>query len=137
MTDLLTTTSAQEEIQENLQARLVNLERESRENRRQNEQRVVLAELKVEAMRADMIDMDGLQFLDMTQVHIDEEGNISGGTELIAKLKRAKPWLFSAPSSSSVANVPRSNATRQKHVRDMSDDEYRSARETVIRRSAF
>jgi hypothetical protein len=127
----------QEDPEDGLRVRLERLERESQEHRRQTEQRMILAELKVEAMRADMIDLDGLQFLDLTQAHLDEDGGVTGGTELISRLKRAKPWLFSAPSSSSVAKVPPSSPARQRLAKDMSDEEYRSARANIIKRSAL
>lgn len=136
LTELLSDNDTQEDLNDGLRARLDRLERDSQENRRQTEQRVILAELKVEAMRADMIDLDGLQFLDMTQVHLGEDGGVDGGAELISRLKRAKPWLFSVPSSSSVAKVPPSSPTRQKLAKDMSDDEYRIARANIIKRSA-
>lgn len=127
----------QEDSDDDLRARLDRLEHDSRENRRQTEQRVILAELKVEAMRAEMIDLDGLQFLDITQIRLGEDGSVTGGAELISRLKRAKPWLFSAASSSSVAKVPPSNPSRQKLAKDMSDDEYRIARANIIRRTVL
>jgi hypothetical protein len=135
LTELQSDTGAQEDVAESLRARLDKLERESQENHRLTEQRVILAELKVEAMHANMIDLDGLQFLDLTQVHLSGDGGVAGGTELISRLKRAKPWLFSTPSSSSMANVPLSSPTRQKLAKDMSDEEYRIARSSIIRRS--
>ena len=48
--------------------RLDNLERQAEAARKTNEQRVILAEMKVEAMRAGMVDLDGLQFLDLGSV---------------------------------------------------------------------
>jgi hypothetical protein len=137
LTELPSKTDAQEELDDGLLARLDRLEHDSQENRRQTEQRVIFAELKVEAMHAGMIDLDGLQFLDMTQVHLGEDGGIAGGSELINRLKRTKPWLFAAPSSSSIAKVPPSSPARQKLARDMSDEEYRTARANIIRRSAL
>src|SRR5664279_4365925 len=103
LTEVPIDTDAQEDPEADLRARLDKLERYGQENHRLNERRVVLAELKVEAMRADMIDLDGLQFLDMSQVRLSEDGSVVDGTELIGRLKRAKPWLFAAPSSSSIA----------------------------------
>jgi hypothetical protein len=126
-----------EDLNDSLRARLDKLEHDSQESRRQTDRRVLLAELKVEAMHADMIDLDGLRFLDMTQIHLGEDDSVIGGTELISKLKRAKPWLFSTPSSSSVAKVPPSSPTRQKLAKDMSDEEYRIARANIIKRSVL
>lgn len=136
LTDVPTVTEVQEDADADLRARLEKLERDSQENRRLNEKRVVLAELKVEAMRANMIDLDGLQFLDMNQVRLNEDGSVDDGAELIARLKRTKPWLFATPSSSSIARVPPSAPTRQKLAKDMSDDEYRIARANIIKRSS-
>ena len=137
MSETLPETSTQESVEGGLQAQLDKLERESQESHRRDEQRVIHAELKVEAMRADMIDLDGLRFLDMTQIHLDDHGNLPEGTDLIKRLKRAKPWLFASASSSSVAKVPLSSPARQKLAKDMSDDEYRVARANIIKRTAL
>jgi hypothetical protein len=137
LTEVLTDTDVQEGSEADLRARLDKLERDSQESRRLNERRVVLAELKVEAMRANMIDLDGLQFLDMSQISLGEDGGVVDGPEVIARLKRAKPWLFAAPSSSSIAKVPPSGPTRQKLAWDMSDEEYRIARASIIKRSGL
>jgi hypothetical protein len=137
LTDVYAETIAREDPAADLLARLDKLERDNQESRRLNEKRVVLAELKVEALRANMIDLDGLQFLDMSQVRLSEDGGIADGAELIARLKRAKPWLFTTPSSSSIAKVPPSGPTRQKLAKDMSDAEYRIARANIVKRSGL
>ncbi len=130
-----TNTDAQENPDADLRARLVRLELESQESRRLNEKRVVISELKVAALRANMVDLDGLQFLDMSQIHLDDDGSVPDGAEIIGRLKRAKPWLFAAPSSSSIAKAPPSVPARQKLAREMSDEEYRIARANIIKRS--
>jgi len=137
LTEVPTDTDAREDTDADLLARLDKLERDSQETRRLSEKRVVLAELKVEAMRANMIDLDGLQFLDMSQVRLSEDGGVADGTELISRLKRAKPWLFSNPSSSSTARVPPSGPARQKLAKDMSEEEYRIARANIVKRSGL
>jgi hypothetical protein len=137
LTDVPTEADAQDDPDADLRTRLEKLERETQENRRLNERRVAVAELKVEALRANMIDLDGLQFLDMDQVRLSEDGSVADSAELIGHLKRAKPWLFAAPSSSSIASVPPSGPTRQKLAKDMSDEEYRIARANIIKRSGF
>lgn len=137
LTELPSDNVTPEESSDDLRARLERLERDSQENLRRTEQRAILAELKIEAMRANMIDLDGLRFLDMTQISLDSDGGLTDGAALIDQLKRAKPWLFAAPASSSVAKVPLSGAVRQKPVKDMSDAEYRVARENIIKRTVF
>jgi hypothetical protein len=130
-------TDAQENPEESLRARIEKLENETQEVFRKTEQRVILAELKVEAMRAGMIDLDGLTFLDFGQVHLGEDGSVADGTELIGRLKLSKPWLFATPSSSSAAKVPSSRPNRQKSATEMSDDEYRIARANIVKRSTL
>jgi hypothetical protein len=135
LTEQPTDPDVQENTQDDFRARLDRLETGSQELLRQSERRVVLAELKVEAMRAGMIDMDGLMFLDMKAVQMDDDGSVSGGSELITQLKRSKPWLFTSSSSSSLAKVPQSRPTRQKLATEMTDEEYRTARTDILRRS--
>ena len=137
MTEVPIDTDVQEGPEADLRARLDKLERDGQENRRLNERRVILAELKVEAMHANMIDLDGLQFLDMSQIRLGQDGGVADGAELIGRLKRVNPWLFAAPSSSSIAKVPPSGPTRLKLARDMSDEEYKLARASILRRSGF
>jgi|HubBroStandDraft_1064217.scaffolds.fasta_scaffold292292_2 hypothetical protein len=127
----------QEDSEESLRARIEKLEGESQEILRQTERRVILSELKVEAVRAGMVDLDGLTFLDLSQVHLRDDGILAGGAEVVAQLRRAKPWLFSGASSSSVASVPPSKPSRQKLATEMTDAEYRIAKANIIKRSAL
>jgi hypothetical protein len=137
LTDSISDIETPDDPESILRARVDRLERESQEIRQQSEHRIILAEMKIEAMRAGMIDLDGLKFLDMTQVHLQDDGSVNDGTELISRLKRSKPWLFAAPTSSSVANVPSSRPARQKLATQMTDEEYRVARANIISRSAL
>jgi hypothetical protein len=130
-------TEVQDDPNTVLSLRLDKLERDRLEDRRLNERQHILAELKVEAMRANMIDLDGLQFVDISEKRLDEDGGYADSAELISRLKRAKPWLFATSSSSSIAKVPPSGPTRQKLAKEMSDEEYRTARANIIRRSGF
>src|ERR1700677_1059566 len=137
VTEPISDADTQEEVDDDLRDKIKMLEEANKEDRRLTEQRVILAELKVEAMRAGIVDLDGLKFLDITELRLEEDGDIAGAPELISQLKRSKPWLFLAPSSSSVARVPPSRPTRQKLAKDMTDAEYRIARANIIKRSAF
>ncbi len=122
-------------FEDTLRSRLDHLERQTEEMRRQTEHRLVLSELKVEALRAGMVDLDGLQFLDTSQMRLGDDGNLIEGGEAIARLLQKKPWLFARPSSSSAARVPASKPVLQKLATEMSDEEYKSARAGIIRRS--
>ena len=127
----------QDEHADALRERLDQMERETHDFRQQAEHRVIQAEMKVEAMRAGMVDLDGLKFLDLTRVQLEDGGGVAGGKEMIGQLKHAKPWLFAAPSSSSVARVPPSRPARVKLATEMTDEEYRVARANIIRRAAL
>lgn len=128
-------TDIQEDSKTDLLARIHELETERHDALQHAERRVIISELKVEAIRAGMIDLDGLTFLDLTQVHLDENGNLSETAELIIKLKQSKPWLFTTPTTSSIAKVPPSRPSRQKLATEMTEGEYRIARANIIRRS--
>jgi hypothetical protein len=126
-----------ENSEEDLRGRIERLERESQEVLHQTERRIILSELKVEAVRAGMVDLDGLTFLDLSEVHLRDDGTLSGGIEVVTQLRRAKPWLFAGASSSSVASVPPSKPGRQKFATEMTDAEYQVAKANIIRRSAL
>ena len=97
--------------------------------------RVVQAELKAEAIRAGMIDLDGLKLIDPETLRMNEEGGVEDAPALLADLKRAKPWLFGAgKSSSAAARAPRPEPPRQRHANEMSREEWLSARAALLRR---
>jgi hypothetical protein len=101
----------------------------------ENEARVIRAELKAEAIRAGMIDLDGLKLLDAASVKLNERGELEDGAAILARLKRAKPWLFTAQASSSAAvQPPRPEPPRLRHANDMSHEEWLAARAALIRR---
>jgi hypothetical protein len=92
------------------------------------------AELKIEAVKAGMVDLDGLQLIDPAAVTLNENGEVVNATSIMSKLKRAKPWLFGGASSSSIAQVPRAETPRQRDAREMSEEEWRSARAALLNR---
>jgi hypothetical protein len=116
-----------------LRARADALEHRMAETEREARARVTRAELKVEAIRAGIIDLDCLQLLDVHDVNVTPDGELTNGAELIAQLKRNKPWLFNVPSSSSGANAPPAQPPRQKLATEMTDDEYRAARAALLK----
>lgn len=62
------------------------------------DQRIIRAELKAEAIKAGMVDLDGLKLADLSQLKLDEKGEVVGAGDLMKSLKEAKPYLFSAPA---------------------------------------
>ncbi|GLR67573.1 hypothetical protein GCM10010909_22540 [Acidocella aquatica] len=97
--------------------------------------RLIRAELKAEALRAGMVDLDGLKLLDTEDLRLTEAGDVADAPALLARLKRAKPWLFGvAMSSSSAANPPRPEPPRTRHANDLSHEEWLAARAVLLRR---
>jgi hypothetical protein len=135
LNEVISESSLREDPADGLRTRLDRIEAEGEEYRRRAEQRIVLSELRVEAMRAGIIDMDGLKFIDTTQIRFESPDDVCDATEMVAQLKQTKPWLFSVPSSSSVAKVPPSRPARQKLAIEMTDDEYRIAKANIIKTS--
>ena len=95
--------------------------------------RLIAANLRTEAVRAGMVDLDGLKLVDLSDVHLDENDKVIGGRKIMAELRRNKPWLFGTSSTSSAAVAPASLPVRQKTAMDMTDEEYAAARTAVTR----
>lgn len=119
---------------EALRARADELERQLTLIKADTDQKLIRAELKAEAVRAGIVDLDGLKLLDVSGAKMNERGEVEGGAQMIAGLKRGKPWLFSAVSSSSSATAPTAAPPRQKLASEMTEAEYRVARAELIRR---
>lgn len=95
--------------------------------------RLVTANLRTEAVKAGMVDLDGLKLLDRSAVTLDANDAIVDGRKLMAEFKRSKPWLFASSYSSSPATAPASQPVRQKNAMEMSDEEYSAARIALTR----
>ena len=111
-----------------LKAHAEALERQLHEAEVQSATRLRQAELKAEAMRAGIIDLDGLKLIDAS-APADAEAQA-----VIAKLRRDKPWLFAQTSSSSTALPPQAAPMKRKMATDMSVEEWRAARAELLRR---
>ncbi|MCB5944129.1 hypothetical protein [Acidocella sp. KAb 2-4] len=97
--------------------------------------RLAQAELKAEAVRAGMIDLDGLKLIDPASLRVTQSGEVEDAASVLARMKREKPWLFGAgASSSAAANPPRPEPPRTRHANELSHEEWLSARAALIRR---
>ena len=110
-----------------LEARIAELEAATRET-------AIRGELKAEAVRAGMVDLDGLKLADTSTVTVDERGAVVGAAALMTSLRRAKPWLFGAVNSSSTAPVPPAEAPRGRMAMEMSHEEWQAGRKALMRR---
>ncbi len=99
-----------------------------------SEQRIIRAELKAHAIKAGIVDLDGLKLVDLSSVKLDDNGEVVGADALIESLKKAKPYLFGAPGSSSTQPTPSKDAPAPKKATEMTDDEYAAAKKDYIKR---
>ena len=100
-------------------------------------ERLVQAELRTEAVRAGMVDLDGVKLIDKAALVVDEAGGLVDGAGVIAALRVAKPYLFAVAkgtSSSSGAVAPRAAVAAPKSAMQMSVEEWRAARAILLRR---
>jgi len=120
---------------EDWQARAENAEAALADAQAEANARLIRAELKAEAIRAGMIDLDGLKLIDLAEVGLNPSGEVADAASILAKLKRTKPWLFgNASSSSAAANPPRPEPPRMRHARELSHEEWLAARAALLRR---
>jgi uncharacterized membrane protein YqiK len=87
--------------------------------------RIIHSELRVFAIKAGMVDLDGLKLADVSKITLEDDGTVKGAEELMAALKEAKPYLFGKPptGSSNPAPPPPPGDGQPKKAKDMSEDE--------------
>lgn len=117
-----------------LRARAEALERQLQTAMETHQAALVRAELKAEAVRAGMVDLDGLKLVDPAEVQMNEAGEVEGAAALMQKLRRAKPWLFAERHSSSPVAVPPAQPPQARRATEMSLDEWRAARADLLKR---
>jgi hypothetical protein len=116
-----------------LRARAERLEQKLHDIQQQSDVRLIRAEMKAEAIRAGMIDLDGLKLLDLSAVKLNERAEIEDAPGLMARFKKAKPWLFGTSSSSNPLSAPLAQSPRQKHATEMTNEEYTTARTALLK----
>lgn len=90
--------------------------------------RIIRAELKAEAIKAGMIDLDGLKLADLSKVTLDDKGDVVGAEDMLKALKEAKPYLFGATNSSNPNGAPPPKPNETKKASEMTEEEYAVAR---------
>lgn len=96
------------------------------------DERIVRAELKAAALKAGMVDTDGLKLADLSKVKLNDQGEVEGADELMTDLKKAKPYLFGAASTSNPTNPPPKDPPTAKKASEMTDAEYAAAKAKLI-----
>ena len=115
--------------------RAADLERRLNELEASTNARLIRAELKAVAVRAGMVDLDGLKLIDVDHLRLDDDGNVKGAGEVMRDLRRAKPWLFGGASTSSSSPAPPMQPVRPRLATEMNYDEWQSGRTELLRRA--
>ncbi len=97
--------------------------------------RIIRAEMKAEAIKAGMIDLDGLKLADMSKVVLKDDGTIEGVEELMKGLKESKPYLFgTVQHSSTPGKPPEQKPPTDKKAPEMTKEEYTAAKKAVLKK---
>lgn len=99
-------------------------------------ERIIRAELKAAAIKAGMVDLDGLKLADLSTVKLNDAGEVEGADALMEAMKKAKPYLFKdATSTSHPGKPPEKSDAKDKSAKDMTDEEWKAhKRKLGIRR---
>lgn len=90
--------------------------------------RIIRADLRTAAVKAGMVDLDGLKMLDASKLKINADGDVEGADALLEEAKKSKPYLFGGGSSSSTAQTPPAKAASGKPALDMTDAQFNDAK---------
>jgi hypothetical protein len=130
----MTDASSSPPVVDDFAARAADLERRIVEIEASARTRLIRAELKTEAVRAGMVDLDGLKLIDTDKLELTNAGDLADAVGVMRNLKREKPWLFGGVSTSSSAVAPPSHPPAQKLATAMTDAEWRAARADLLKR---
>lgn len=90
--------------------------------------RIIKAELKAHAIKAGIVDLDGLQLADLSAIKTDEHGEVQGAEGAIDALRKAKPYLFTTTTGSAgragAGQPPATGDEKPKRATDMTTSEY-------------
>ncbi len=93
--------------------------------------RVADAELRAAGAKAGMHDLDALKML--SEEDRDGAAEDGGAAKAVAKLRKEKPWLFTA-STSAAARAPVAAAVTPANAMAMTREEWRTARAALLRK---
>lgn len=97
------------------------------------DKRVLQAELKGEAVKAGLLDLDQLKLLDLSAVTF-KDGKVEGADALFEGLKTSKPYLFGEKQNTSTTETPPpANPPAPKSAKDMTPEEYNAAKAALTK----
>jgi len=99
------------------------------------EARIIRAELKAAALKAGMVDLDGLKLADLSNVKLNEAGEVEGADALMEELKKAKPYLFGTANTSHSGSTPPKDPPSTKKATEMSKEEYAKAKAEALKKA--
>ncbi len=109
-------------------------EEQSAKARADADARIIRAELKAAALKAGMIDLDGLKLADLSKITLKDDGTLDGADALMEGLKKDKPYLFGQPATTShPQNAPAPTAPTPKKATEMNAAEYAAAKAAVLK----
>ncbi len=96
--------------------------------KKETDDRVIRTELRVEATKAGMHDLDALKLVDASALKIKDDGTVEGVAELMTKLKADKAYLFgTSPGTTNTQQRPPVKPGQPKNAKDLSEAEYAAA----------
>ncbi len=110
--------------------------------RAQSRERLLRAELRSEAIRAGIVDLDGLRLADTSVITFGEDGSIEGADSVISTLKTSKPYLFASgkdkasfgATTSPVARAPVPAAPELVDARSLTREQWQAERARLLSR---
>ena len=98
----------------------------------QANERIIRAELKASAIKAGMVDLDGLKLADLSTVKLNDAGEVEGAETLMEEMKKAKPYLFGTTiSTTNTGTPPKRDEGKPKLATEMTKEEYAAAKENI------
>ena len=96
-------------------------------------ERILRAELKASALKAGMVDLDGLKLADLSAVKLNDAGEVEGADALMAAMKESKPYLFgSASTTTQTREKPDPKTPETKKATEMTTDEYAAHKKATL-----
>lgn len=97
--------------------------------------RLMRAELKAEAIKAGLADLEFLKLADLTKLKLDANGEVEGAEAFFEKLKKDKPgWFADKSTTSSTAKTPDDAAGKKFDARTATPEEYEREKRKLIGR---
>lgn len=107
---------------------------------KQRRDQIVRSELKVEALKAGVVDFNDFTKIasdQISKIEINDDGEVNGISDLITSYKKSKPWLFKEDTkqsnTSSSFRTPAIDRVGKNDVSKLSDDDYKKAKADFLR----